>query len=142
MLVAKWCLTLCDSTYRSPPDSSVHGDSSGEKTGVASLSIFQGSSNPGLPHCRRVLSCLSHQESPFLKVNMTQCGNSYWWILDFYAVLTTRSFSACRENLSPPGRPPTKTDTFKIHLVRLLWKWTTFLQTTQPINALLPLLQV
>ena len=41
----------------------------GQNTGVGSLSLLQGifptqGSNPGLPHCRRILYQLSHKESP------------------------------------------------------------------------------
>ena len=41
----------------------------GQNTGVGSLSLLQGifptqGSNPGLPHCRRILHQLSHQGSP------------------------------------------------------------------------------
>ena len=48
------------------PDSSVHGDSPGKHTGVRCHALIQGifptqGSNPGLPHCRRILHCLSHQ---------------------------------------------------------------------------------
>ena len=44
-------------------------DSPGQNTGVGSLSLLQGifptqGSNPGLPHCRRILSQLRHQGSP------------------------------------------------------------------------------
>ena len=40
-------------------------------TGVGSLSLLQGifptqGSNPGLPHCRQILSQLSHKGSPFI----------------------------------------------------------------------------
>ena len=50
----------------SPPGSSVHGDSPGKNTGVGCYALFQKifptqGSNPGLPHCRRIPSCLSHQ---------------------------------------------------------------------------------
>ena len=53
----------------SPPGSSVHGDSPGKNTRVGSHSLLQGifstqGSNPGLPHCRWILYCLSHQGSP------------------------------------------------------------------------------
>ena len=46
-------------------------NSPGQNTGVGSLSLFQGilptqGSNPGLPHCRRVLYQLSHQGSPLI----------------------------------------------------------------------------
>ena len=44
-------------------------NSPGQDTGVGSLSLLQGifptqGSNPGLPHCRRILYQLSHQGSP------------------------------------------------------------------------------
>ena len=44
-------------------------NSPGQNTGVGSLSLLQGifptqGSNPGLPHCRRILYWLSHQGSP------------------------------------------------------------------------------
>ena len=44
-------------------------NSPGQNTGVGSLSLLQGilptqGSNPGLPHCRRILHQLSHQGSP------------------------------------------------------------------------------
>ena len=47
----------------------VHGDSPGQNTGVGCLSLLQGifptqGSNPGLPPCRWILYCLSHQGSP------------------------------------------------------------------------------
>ena len=43
-------------------------NSPGQKPGVGSLSFLQGifptqGSNPGLPHCKRILYCLSHQAS-------------------------------------------------------------------------------
>ena len=45
-------------------------DSPGQNTGVRSLSLLQGifptqGSNPGFPHCRRILYQLSHQGRPF-----------------------------------------------------------------------------
>ena len=58
VLVIQSCLTLCDPVDCSPPGSSVHGP------GVGSHSLPQGifptqGSNPGLPYCWRILSCLS-----------------------------------------------------------------------------------
>ena len=43
-------------------------ESSGQNTGVGGLALLQGifptqGSNPGLPHCRRILYHLGHQES-------------------------------------------------------------------------------
>ena len=68
-LVPQSCLTLCDPMDCSPPGSSVHGNSPGKNTRVGSLSLLQGifpsqGSNPGLPHCRKILYQLSHQGSP------------------------------------------------------------------------------
>ena len=43
----------------------------GQNPGVGSLSLLQGifptqGSNPGLPHCRRILYHMSHQETPWI----------------------------------------------------------------------------
>ena len=51
--------------------------SAGQNTGVGSLSLFQGifptqGSNPGLPHCRRILYQLSHKGSPFLCLTLNK----------------------------------------------------------------------
>ena len=56
-----------------PPGSSVHGDSPGKNTGVGYHDLLQGifpnhRSNPGLLHCRWILYCLSHKESPFTTI--------------------------------------------------------------------------
>ena len=64
--VIQLCLTLCNPMDCSPPGSSVHGDSPGKNTGVGCHTLLQEifptqESNPGLPHCRQVLYCLSHQ---------------------------------------------------------------------------------
>ena len=72
-LVAQSCPSLCDPMDYSPPDSSVHGDSSGKNTGVGCHALLQGifptqELNPGLLHCRRILYHLSQKRSP---------GN--WW---------------------------------------------------------------
>ena len=61
--VTQLCLTLCG-----PMDCIVHGDFSGQNTGVGSLSLLQRifptqGSNPGLPLCRQILYHLSHQGS-------------------------------------------------------------------------------
>ena len=66
---AQLCLTLCNPMDCSPPGSSIHGVSPGQNTGVGCHALLQGifltqGSNPGLPHCRRVLYHLSHQGSP------------------------------------------------------------------------------
>ena len=68
-LVTQSCLTLCDPMDCGPPGSSVHGDSPGKNTGVGCHALLKGifpaqGSNPGLQHCRQILSCLRHQGSP------------------------------------------------------------------------------
>ena len=68
-LVTWSCLTLCDLIDSSSPGSSVLGASPGKNTGVSCHALLQGifptqGSNPGLPHCRWILYCLSHQGSP------------------------------------------------------------------------------
>ena len=72
-LVAQSCLTLLDPMDCSPPGSSVHGDSAGKNTRVGCHVLHQGifpmqGSNPGLPHCRRILYQLSYQGSPRLSI--------------------------------------------------------------------------
>ena len=63
-LVTQSCPTLCDPMECILPGSSVHGDSPGKNTGVGYHTFHQGifatqGSNPGLPHCRRILYQLS-----------------------------------------------------------------------------------
>ena len=70
-LVAQSCLTLCNPMDCRLPGSSVHGDFPGKNTGVGCHALPQGifptqRSNPGLPHCKQILDCLSHQGSPSL----------------------------------------------------------------------------
>ena len=64
------CLTHCNSMDCRPPGSSVHEDFPGKNPGVGCHAILQGifstqGSNPGLPHSRWILYCLSHQRSPW-----------------------------------------------------------------------------
>ena len=64
--VAQSCLTLCD--LCSLPGWSVHGGSQARILEWVSMPSSKGSSQPrvnsGLPHCRQILHCLSHQGSP------------------------------------------------------------------------------
>ena len=62
--VAQSCLTLCDLM-----DYTVHGILPARILVWVAVPFSRGSSqpresNPGLPHCRRILNQLSHQESP------------------------------------------------------------------------------
>ena len=67
--VAQLCPTLCDPVDCSLPGFSVHGDAPGKNTGVGCYAFLQGifptqGLSPGLLHCRWILYCLNHQESP------------------------------------------------------------------------------
>ena len=62
------CVCLCNPMNCSWPGSSAHGDSPGKDIGVGCHALLQGvfstqESNLGLLHHRRILYCLSHQES-------------------------------------------------------------------------------
>ena len=51
-------------------------NSPGKNTSKCSPSLLRGifptqGSNPGLPHCRQILYCLSHQGSPVVLVNLS-----------------------------------------------------------------------
>ena len=64
-LVAQLCPTLCNPMDCSPPRSSVHEDSSGKNTWVSRHSLLEvifptQGLNPGPPHWRWILYCLSH----------------------------------------------------------------------------------
>ena len=69
MKVTQSCPTLCDPMDCSPARLLCPWDPPGKKTAVGSLSFLQEifpdqGSNPGFPHCRQILYCLSHEESP------------------------------------------------------------------------------
>ena len=68
-LVAKSCLTLCNRMDCGLLGASVHGDSPVKNTGVGCHALLQRifptqGSNQGLPHCRWIFYCVSHQGSP------------------------------------------------------------------------------
>ena len=68
-LVTQSRQTLRDPMDCSSPGSSVHGHSLGKNTRGGCHALLHGifpiqGSNPGLPHCRQILYCLSHQGSP------------------------------------------------------------------------------
>ena len=73
--------TLCKLMDYSPPGSSVHGDSTGNNTGVGCHALLQGifptqGSNLGLPCCRWILYHLSHQgSSPGLQYSYTEVSS-------------------------------------------------------------------
>ena len=74
-LVTQLCQLFATPADCSPPGPSVHGDSSGNNTGVGCHALLQGilltqGLNPGLPHCRRILYQLSHQGSPSVAKRM------------------------------------------------------------------------
>ena len=84
------------------PGSSVHWDSPGKNTGVGCYALLQGifptqRSNPGLPHCRRILYHLSHPQ-----FNSVQFSRS---------VLS----DSLRPHESQHARPPCPSPTPRVH---------------------------
>ena len=68
-LVPKPCSTLCNPMDCSPPGSSAHGLSQARILEWVSHSLLHGilltqGSSPGLPHCRQMVYCVSHQGNP------------------------------------------------------------------------------
>ena len=68
-LVAQLCLALWGPMDCNAPGSSVHGDSPDKSIGMSCHALLPGvfpteGLNPDVPHCRRILYCLSHQGSP------------------------------------------------------------------------------
>ena len=87
-LVAQSCPTLCDPMDYSPSGSSIHGILQAN-TGVGGHVLLQGvfltqGWNLGLLHCRQILYCLNHQESP-LKENKAS-ENMHDWKLKMHIV--------------------------------------------------------
>ena len=76
--VAQLCPTLCDPMDCSLPGSSVHGIFQGIVLEWTAISFSRGifptqGSNPGLPHCRQMLYCLSHRKGTCIK----RCHSSH-----------------------------------------------------------------
>ena len=68
-VVTQLCQTPWTPMDYSLPGTSVHEDSPGKNTGVGCHALHQGifpthGLNPGLPHYKQILYCLSHQGSP------------------------------------------------------------------------------
>ena len=67
LLVAQSCPTLCNPVDYSLPGSSVHGILQARILRWVAILFYRGSSRsrdrtPSLPHCRKILYCLSHQD--------------------------------------------------------------------------------
>ena len=113
-LVFQLCLTLCDPMDCSWPRSSVHGDSPGRNTGMGCYALLQGifptqGLNPGLPHCRQILHCLSHQES--------------LWILEWVAYPFSRESSWPRNWTGAPCIGGVFFTSWATREAPLLWIW-------------------
>ena len=89
-------------------------NSPGQNTGVGSLSLLQGifptqGSNPGLPHCRRILYQLSHQGSPQPSGPERAASAVEVWPLPTKWLLA--GGLPARSPSSPPAPPHRATDT-------------------------------
>ena len=84
VLVPQLCLTLCDLMDCSPPGSSVHEILQARILEWVAIPFSRGSScltqgsNPGFPHCRKILYHLSHYGEFLLAKQWTRpwMGNS------------------------------------------------------------------
>ena len=91
--VAQSCPTLGDTMDYSLPGSSIHGIFPGKSTGVGCHFLLQGifltqGLNPGLPHCRQTLYCLSHQESLLKNIPNIFSHYEHFWL-----IITTWQYS-------------------------------------------------
>ena len=91
---------FCSPKDCSPPGFSVHGDSPGKNTGVGCHAILQGifpiqGSNPGFPHCRRILYHLSQEGIP------KQRGIVSEWRTHSQSLLYVKSLSCVRLLATP-----------------------------------------
>ena len=87
-LVTQLCPTLHDPMDSGQPGCSVYGDFPRKNTGVDCHMLLQGifptqGPNPGLPHCKQILYCLSHQENP---KSGGRAVSSQFWIRDLLPV--------------------------------------------------------
>ena len=71
VLVAQACPTLCNSmdcSHQAPLSIELYSQEHWSGLHLLLQEIFlTQESNPGLPHCRQILYCLSHQGSPYHK---------------------------------------------------------------------------
>ena len=86
-----------------PPRLLCPWNSPGKNTGVGSYSLLQGifltqGLNPSLPHCRQILYCLSHQESPSMK-------NTCLFLLQQSGVSVSGQWAAQRQAVVQKPRP-------------------------------------
>ena len=79
------CLTLCNPMGYSSPGFSIHGILQARILEWGSHSLLQGifqtqGTNLGLLHCRQILCCLSHRESPMLKyIDLDLLWEALWF---------------------------------------------------------------
>ena len=76
-----FCAELLSCVDYNPPGSSVLGDSLGKNMAVGCHALLQGifstqKSNPGLPHCRRILRQMNYQGIPTVLHTMTLFENT------------------------------------------------------------------
>ena len=104
----------CNPMDCSPLGFSVHGDSPGKNTGVGCLALLQGifstqGSNRVLPHCRRILYCLSHQGSPQVYMDYVNV-----WYLGGCTMYNVKYFYICIHSVEKAMAPHYSTLAWKI----------------------------
>ena len=101
-LVTQSCLTLCNPIDCNLPGFSVHGDSLGKNTRMGCHALLQGlfptqGSNPGLPHCRRILYQQSHKRSPSIKTFIDKYSHFLSSIFQFSSVAQPHGLHAAHQ---------------------------------------------
>ena len=136
-LVAQSCLTLCDPMVCSLSGTSAHGDSPGRNTGMGCHALLQGiipaqGSNPGLPHCRRILYHLSHEGTPTSSSTSIFGALCVWFLEALNAVerssppFNTRLraeiiFSELWTVINPDGTEGSNMRGFRLCISRVTW---------------------
>ena len=87
------------------PGFSVHGESPGKNTWVGCYALLQKifltqGSNPGLPYCRWILYCLSHQRIPIILLSCDICSEFSMLIFHIRMCFSNYIFFSKSFNLS------------------------------------------
>ena len=126
VFITQLCPGLCDPMDYRLPGSSVHEISQARILEWVAISFSRGSSSPwdrtqAFSHCRRILYCLSHQESswygkhPLFNLLVTDIINKYWWDLILTADQAGSRFAPSHDNPALSGTGSTNTRTIYIH---------------------------
>ena len=105
VLVAQSCPILCNPMDCSPPGSSVHGLLQARILEWVSISFSRGifltqGLNLSLLHCKQILYCLSHRESPYF-YSRQQCPPTYLLFQTSHTWVTPLWAMRCKQKQNP-----------------------------------------